>query len=32
MSLRQAARLRAVRAALAEEWGLGGDGQPPPPS
>ena len=29
MSLRQAARLRAVRAALAEEWGLEGSGQPP---
>src|SRR5271167_3456678 len=28
MSLRQAARLRAVRAALAEEWGLDGDTQP----
>jgi len=31
MSLRQAARLRAVRAALAEEWGLGGGDQPPTP-
>jgi hypothetical protein len=31
MSLSQAARLRAVRAALAEEWGLDGGGQPPPP-
>ena len=29
MSLRQAARLRAVRAALAEEWGLDGANQPP---
>jgi hypothetical protein len=31
MSLRQAARLRAVRAALAEEWGLDGGGEAPPP-
>ena len=31
MSLRQAARLRAVRAALAEEWGLDGANQPPTP-
>jgi hypothetical protein len=29
MSLRQAARLRAVRAALAEEWGLDAGNQPP---
>jgi hypothetical protein len=31
MSLRQAARLRAVRAALAEEWGLDGGIHPPTP-
>ncbi len=31
MSLRQAARLRAVRAALAEDGGLAGGGQPPTP-
>ncbi len=31
MSLRRAARLRAARAALAEEWGLDGGNQPPPP-
>ncbi len=31
MSLRRAARLRAARAALAEEWGLDGGDQPPPP-
>jgi hypothetical protein len=29
ISLRQAARLRAVRAALAEEWGLDAGNQPP---
>ena len=29
LSLRQAARLRATRSALAEEWGLDGDHQPP---
>jgi hypothetical protein len=31
MSLAQAARLRTVRAALAEEWGLDGAGAPPGP-
>ena len=29
LSLRRAARLRAARAALAEEWGLDGGNQPP---
>jgi len=32
ISLRQAARLRVVRAALAEEWGLDPANQTPPPS
>jgi hypothetical protein len=31
VSLRQAARLRTVRAALAEEWGLDAGNQPPTP-
>lgn len=30
VSLRQAAQLRVMRAALAEEWGLDGDKPPPP--
>ena len=30
LSLRQAARLRAIRAELAEEWGLDDTDQPPP--
>ena len=31
LSLSRAARLRATRAALAAEWGLDGDTQPPAP-